>query len=182
MTVGERIKFLRKTDRLNSNGKMTLDRFGSVLGVTGVAISRIENGDRRLTDQMFKSICREFNVNESWLRDGIGEPFVEKTRREQIVGYLDRLSDVSDNVRKRFADALDAMEEDDWRIIREIIDQIERDCIARKGSPSADVPVAAPPPAGINENVDAPAAIADLSPEEREVVRQLREKKRRMDV
>lgn len=177
MTVGERIKYLRKTDRLNSNGKMTLDKFGSVLGVTGVAISRIENGDRRLTDQMLKAICREFGVNEEWLRDGIGEPFVEKSRRDQIVGYLDRLSDVSENVRKRFADALDAMEEEDWKIIREIIDRIERDCLARKTGPSAPSPSA-----GINENVDAPAAYSDLSPEEREVVRQLREKKRRMDV
>lgn len=172
MTVGERIRMIRKSECVS----LTLDKFSARLGVTRAAMSNIENGNRALTDQMFKSICREFNVNESWLRDGIGEPFVEKTRREQIVGYLDRLSDVSDNVRKRFADALDAMEEEDWKIIREIIDRIERDCLARKTGPSAPSPSA-----GINENVDAPAAIADLSPEEREVIRQLREKKQQAD-
>lgn len=173
MTVGERIKYLRKTKRLNSNGKMTLDRFGSVLGVTGVAISRIENGDRRLTDQMFKAICREFGVNEEWLRDGIGKPFVEKSKREQIIGYLNMLSDVSENVRNRFADALDAMDEDDWKVIRDVIDQIEKDCLSRKNS--------GPAAAAINENVDTPSVTADLSPEEREVIRQLREKKQQAD-
>lgn len=40
-------------------------------------MSNIENGNRSLTDQMCKSICREFFVNESWLRDGTGEMFEE---------------------------------------------------------------------------------------------------------
>lgn len=173
MTVGERIRWLRKSE----NVSLTLEKFSARLGITRAGLSNIENGNRALTDQMLLAICREFNVREEWLRDGIGEPFVEKSRWDQIVGYLDRLSDMSENVRKRFADALDAMEEEDWKIIREIIDRIERDCLARKSGPSAPAP-----PAGINENVDAPAAYSDLSPEEREVVRQLREKKRRMDV
>lgn len=152
---------------------MSMEKFGSILGVGKTAISKIENGENGLTDQMFKSICREFNVSEAWLRDGIGEPFVEKSNREQIIGYLDMLSDVSENVRKRFADALDAMDEDDWKVIRDVIDQIERDCIARKNS--------GPAATAINENVDTPSKTSDLTPEEREVVRQLREKKQQAD-
>lgn len=68
--MNERIKKLRKTLGL------TLEKFGERLGVTKVAISLIENGKNSLTDQMFKSICREFNVNEEWLRDGSGEMFI----------------------------------------------------------------------------------------------------------
>lgn len=73
MNQGERVKYIRKEMSL------TLEEFGKQLGVTKTAISRIENGERNLTDQMFKSICREFNVNESWLRDGSGEMFVSST-------------------------------------------------------------------------------------------------------
>lgn len=69
MTIGERIKELRKTLDL------TLEKFGKQLGVTKVAISNLENGNRSLTDQMALSICREFNVREEWLRDGTGEMF-----------------------------------------------------------------------------------------------------------
>lgn len=68
--MNTRIKELRK----NLLG-LTLDKFGERLGVTKVTISRLENGINAVTPQMFKSICREFNVNEEWLRDGIGEPF-----------------------------------------------------------------------------------------------------------
>lgn len=67
MTQGERIKELRKALDL------TLEKFGERLGVGKTAISKLEKGERNLTDQMCKSICREFNVNEEWLRDGTGD-------------------------------------------------------------------------------------------------------------
>lgn len=67
--MNERIKELRKTLGL------TMEKFGESLGVTKTAVSRLENGDRNVTDQMFKSICREFNVNPEWLRNGTGEMF-----------------------------------------------------------------------------------------------------------
>lgn len=68
MTQGERVKSVR------DKKQMTMEQFGEKLGVTKTAISRIEKGDRSLTEQMLKSICREFSVNEDWLRTGAGGP------------------------------------------------------------------------------------------------------------
>ncbi len=62
--MNKRIKELRKYLGL------TLEDFGKKLGVTRSAIGHIESGARNVTDQMVLSICREFNVNESWLRTG----------------------------------------------------------------------------------------------------------------
>lgn len=67
--MNERIKELRKALGLSG------EKFGERLGVGKTAISRIENGSNGVTDQMFKSICREFNVNEDWLRNDIGPMF-----------------------------------------------------------------------------------------------------------
>lgn len=53
------------------------EKFGERLGVKRGAISNIENGNRNLTEQMLLSICREFNVNEKWLRTGEGEMFIK---------------------------------------------------------------------------------------------------------
>lgn len=72
MTINERIRILRK-DELH----LTLEAFGKKVGVTKAAISDIERGRNNVTDQMFNSICRVFNVNENWLRDGQGEVFAE---------------------------------------------------------------------------------------------------------
>ncbi len=67
--MNERVKELRKALGLSG------EKFGERLGVGKTAISRIENGSNGITDQMFKSICREFNVNEDWLRNDIGPMF-----------------------------------------------------------------------------------------------------------
>lgn len=65
----ERIKELRKCLGLSQ------DAFGERLGVTGAAVSRIEKGERGLTEQMALSICREFRVNYLWLMEGKGDIF-----------------------------------------------------------------------------------------------------------
>lgn len=85
MTAGERVKRIRKEKDL------TLEKFGEKVGVTKQTISRIENGINSLTDQMVLSICREFSVNEEWLRNGTGEPFIQVTPYEKTYnrfGYI----------------------------------------------------------------------------------------------
>lgn len=69
MTQGERVKEIRKT--LN----LTLEKFGDKIGVQKSAVSKIERGDVGLTEQMSKSICREFNVNYDYLANGEGDMF-----------------------------------------------------------------------------------------------------------
>lgn len=81
MTIGERIKILRKEKNLS------MEDFGATIGMGKSAVSRIENGVNGTTDQTIRSICREFGVNEHWLRTGEGEMF-EQTR----ASVLDRLA------------------------------------------------------------------------------------------
>ncbi len=74
--MNERIKELRTTLALSA------EKFGSRVGVTRSAISRIENSIVNVTEQMILSICREFNVREEWLRNGSGEMFLDFTEDE----------------------------------------------------------------------------------------------------
>ena len=69
MNEGERIREIR------ASLKMSLETFGEKLGVTRAAMSNIERGQRNLTDQMARSICREYNVNYDYLIYGEGEMF-----------------------------------------------------------------------------------------------------------
>ena len=87
--VNDRIKKLRTFLGLSQ------EAFGQQLGVKKSAISKIEKGENDLSPQMQKLICREFNVNFFWLRDGIGEMFMQAP--ETIVDELAdeyRLSEV----------------------------------------------------------------------------------------
>lgn len=69
--MNERVKILRKTLKLSG------EKFGEKLGVQRNAISQIETGKNNLSEQMLLAICREYNVNEEWLRTGEGEMFIE---------------------------------------------------------------------------------------------------------
>lgn len=81
----DRVKSLRKTLGLSQKD------FGERLGVTDSAISIIESGRRNITEQMEKAICREFNVNYDWLKDGEGEMFdaVPETLVDELVQEFD---------------------------------------------------------------------------------------------
>ena len=67
--MNERIKELRK-----SLGLTQLE-FGEQVGVKANTIGNYEIGLRTPSDAVIRAICREFNVNENWLRTGEGEMF-----------------------------------------------------------------------------------------------------------
>jgi len=80
--MNERLKQVRKS----IEGGLNQSEFGKRLGVTAAAISKIESGERALTEQMIISTCREFGINETWLRTGHGEMRVltENTLMRQL--------------------------------------------------------------------------------------------------
>ena len=65
--MNNRIKEVRKKIGLSQ------EEFGKRLMVTKTSISKIEAGINNPSDQTIKLICSEFNVNEDWLRTGIGD-------------------------------------------------------------------------------------------------------------
>jgi transcriptional regulator with XRE-family HTH domain len=65
-----RVKDIRK--RL----KLTQGEFSKRIGIGGSALSKIELNETVLTEQNIKLICKEFNVNEKWLRTGEGCVFL----------------------------------------------------------------------------------------------------------
>jgi len=112
MTENERVKQLRKFLDL------TLEKLGDRLGVTKVAISNIENGKRAVTEQMSKAICREFNVNEDWLRNGVGDMF--KQRDGSFSEILSELDDSDDDFIKSFITVYMELDEDSKEVLRQI--------------------------------------------------------------
>lgn len=102
--MNERINLIRRKSELNQ------EEMGNRLGVTKATISRIEKGITNITEQMIKSICREFNVNEDWLRNGTGEMFV-KTSNE-LLDQLAAKYNLKSAEKQAFQALLELSEED----------------------------------------------------------------------
>ena len=121
MTQGERVKEIRTALSL------TLEKFGENLGVGKTAISKIEKNERSLTDQMAKSICRDYNVNENWLRTGEGDMFIKMTRNDEISQFVGQLmATEDDSFKKRLISALAVLDENGWDILEQFLDSIQK--------------------------------------------------------
>ena len=105
MTQGERIREVRKTLCL------TLEKFGEKIGMKKNSVSQIENGKNSVTEQVVKSICREFNVDYIWLTTGDGEMFIDTD--DDFIERIDRIMAGEDEARKNlFKFMLELSDED----------------------------------------------------------------------
>lgn len=119
MTQGERIRELRKAL------KLTLDRFGERVGVKKSALSQIENGKSGVTDQMIKSICREFDVSETWIKTGEGEMFPPVDRRTEIARLTRQLlNEEEDSFKNRFISILADLSVEEWEFLEKRAKQL----------------------------------------------------------
>lgn len=83
--MNERIRLLRKELGLNQSD------FGNKIGVKQGTIAGYESGARTPLDAVVSSICREFDVNEEWLRTGEGEMFEQMTEQQKLLKYTGML-------------------------------------------------------------------------------------------
>mgnify|MGYP001063840327 CR=1 len=118
----ERLKTLRKTLHL------TQQDFADRIGVKRNSFANYETGRNIPIDAIIVSICREFHVNERWLREGTGEMFQEQTPDEQIATFIGGLlRDEEDSFRRRLLSALASLDETEWKVLEKLADSMKRD-------------------------------------------------------
>ena len=126
MTIGERVKELRK--QVNLTQQAFADRLNLKRNTVGsYEVNVVEPSDRTISD-----ICREFNVNETWLRTGEGEMFNQITRSEKITAFLaDITADEGDDFKRRFVEMLAELEPEDWKLLERMAEKLQK----KEGNP-----------------------------------------------
>lgn len=119
--MGIRIRELRKTLDLNQ------DEFGKKIGITNTAVSKLEKGERNITEQVILSICREFNVNEEWLRTGDGDMFIHHDIDEDLALALGQLSSVKNDKLKEALLLLTELTDDQLICIANMVKALKDD-------------------------------------------------------
>lgn len=119
--MNERIKELRKTLGL------TLEKFGERVGVKKSALSLVENGKNNVSEQLFFSICREFNVNDDWLRTGDGEMFNQSDEDEELAAIVGRVLAGEDEFRKALYRQIGTCDQKYIDMLKEFVENIYND-------------------------------------------------------
>ncbi len=82
LTINERIRWFRK-DHL----RISQAEFAQVIGMKQTSVSTFERNGASVSDQIVRSICMGFSVNEAWLRTGEGE-MLEQPETFSLDQYL----------------------------------------------------------------------------------------------
>ena len=114
--MNERLKKLRKALDL------TQQEFADRIGSKRNTIAKYETDTNVPSSAVISLICREFSVNEDWLRTGQGEMFVEQTRDEQIATFIGKIqAGNDDSFKKRFISMLSALDESEWAVLEKMV-------------------------------------------------------------
>ena len=70
--------------------KLTKTSFAKALNLSQPFVSQLCSGYSQPSERTITDICREFNVNENWLRTGEGEMFLQLDVDEEIAAYVGR--------------------------------------------------------------------------------------------
>lgn len=120
--MNERIKELRKA--LN----LTQQEFAARINSVQNTITGYETGRRVPSSQVIALICKEFGVNETWLRTGEGEMFVKLTRSQEISEFVGSvLAGEEDSFKRRFIAMLSRLNEDDWAVLEKMALEMKKD-------------------------------------------------------
>lgn len=124
--MNERIALVRKSLGL------TQEKFAEQVGLSRNFMWMIESGTRVPSDRTISDICREFNVNETWLRTGEGEMFNKITRSEKITSFLTEITeDEGDDFKRRFVEMLAELEPEDWKLLERMAEKLQK----KEGNP-----------------------------------------------
>lgn len=127
ITTNERIALLRK------NKGMTQEEFGAAIGgLSRNYIWMIEKGDRSPSDRTIADICREFDVNETWLRTGDGPMFVEKSRDEELADFFGRVLSEESDLRRRLLAVMSRLDVEEWEMLARMACKLAAELEAEK--------------------------------------------------
>lgn len=118
-TVAERI--IKVVDSLG----MSKSEFARKINVTPAYISKLGKfTDSVPSDRTILDICREFDVNEEWLRTGDGEMFIQKTRDEELAAFFGDVLSGQPDFRRRFISVLSRLNENEWKLLEDMAEKL----------------------------------------------------------
>ena len=96
---------------------LTKTAFAKRINLSQPHISKIALGESSPSDRTIFDICREFNVSEEWLRDGVGEMFAARSLDEEIAGFMGNVLKGEPDFRRRFIAVLARLQPEQWKLL-----------------------------------------------------------------
>ncbi|MFR1481163.1 MAG: helix-turn-helix domain-containing protein [Hydrogeniiclostridium mannosilyticum] len=127
--MNERIKAVRLALGISQ------EEFGKRLGVTRGAITNIELNKVEPKPLFVDLICREFNVNEDWLKDGAEPMFLQRSRNEELSAFFGDLLNGEPDFKHRLISVMSRLSVDQWQMLADMANMLVEEMQKEKPSP-----------------------------------------------
>lgn len=116
--MNNRIKELRKTLHL------TQEKFASKIGLSRNFIAQIEIGTAQPSNRTILDICKAYNVNENWLRSGIGDMFINIPKEDEYIKAAMELSNQKDELAMQIVIEYWKLDESSKKVLKNFVQNI----------------------------------------------------------
>lgn len=111
--------------KVRSESKESQEKFAAKLGLSRNFINQVENKKKNVSDRTISDICREYNINEEWLRTGNGDMTIPISKDKEISRMLATVLKSDENdFKRRLISALSRLDDDGWEQLEILIDMI----------------------------------------------------------
>ena len=117
-------------------------KFARKLNVTPAYISKLCKDKETIpSDRTIADICREFNVNEDWLRTGRGDPDIQLSRDEELAQFFGEVMKGEDpDFRRRLLSVMSRLTTDEWALLErmawKLVDELQQEQTGQEGDAS----------------------------------------------
>lgn len=127
--MNERIKAVRLALGISQ------EEFGKRLGVTRGAITNIELNKVEPKPLFVDLICREFNVNEDWLKNGAEPMFLQRSRNEELSAFFGDLLNGEPDFKHRLISVMSRLSVDQWQMLADMANMLVEEMQKEKPPP-----------------------------------------------
>lgn len=111
----DRIRMIRK------NAKMNQTEFGAMIGATQKMITTYETGVVVPDKSIRLLICQKFNVSETWLETGEGQPYVQTELVPELMHALQKYPELRATLER----VIPRMDEEDWQALDRLLGKLK---------------------------------------------------------
>ena len=110
-TINDRIK------KVVDDSRLTKTEFAKKINISQPTVSMFCSGKANPSDRTIADICREFRVNETWLRTGEGKMRIDSSQRDQLEHFFAAVLTTAPDKRSACVASLDSLPPEFWNMV-----------------------------------------------------------------
>ena len=119
----------------------TKTAFSDRINVSQAFVSQMCSGLKVPSDRTIADICREYDVNEDWLRTGRGDPYIQLSRDEELAQFFGEVMKGEDpDFRRRLLSVMSRLTTDEWALLEwmawKLVDELQQEQTDQEGDAS----------------------------------------------